>query len=86
MVAENVKDLEIDGVKTLTPLVGVPVVSLQNVQGLYLYNCSPVIGTDQFLQLKGKDTKNITVKYNNFNHVQKPIIKDVEVAEAVSMN
>jgi polygalacturonase len=86
LVAENVKDMEIDGVKTLTPLVGVPVVSLQNVQGLYLYNCSPVIGTDQFLQLKGKDTKNITVKYNNFNHVQKPIIKDVEVAEAVSMN
>ena len=86
LVAENVTDLEVDGIKTLKPLTGVPVVSLQNVKGLFLYNCSAVPGTDTFLQLKGKETNNIVVKYNNFTHVQKPLVKDDEVAEAISLN
>lgn len=86
LVAENVTDLEVDGIKTLKPLAGVPVVSLQNVKGGFLYNNSPAPGTDLFLQLKGKETKNIVVKYNNFVHVLKPLVKDDEVTEAISSN
>ncbi|HEY1113063.1 MAG TPA: glycoside hydrolase family 28 protein [Chitinophagaceae bacterium] len=86
LVAENVTDLEVDGIKTLTPIAGVPVVSLQNVKGLFLYNSSAAPGTDTFLQLKGKETRNIVVKYNNFTNVPKPLVKDAEVEEAISMN
>lgn len=84
--AENVTDLEVGGFQTLRPIPGIPVVSLQNVKNGFLYNCSPVPGTDLFLHLKGKETRNIVVKYNNFNHVQKPLVKGDEVAEAISLN
>ncbi|HEY0680262.1 MAG TPA: glycoside hydrolase family 28 protein [Chitinophagaceae bacterium] len=79
LIAENVQDMEIAGVKSLTPLNGVPLLSFTNMRNLFLYNCFPAAGTDIFLSFKGKETKDITIKYNNLKNVQRPLIKDESV-------
>ena len=85
IIAEQVKDLTVEGVKTLKPLAGVPLLSFTNVQNLLLYNCAPVAGTDIFLLLKGKDSRGIQVKNNFLKHVQQPIKKDDDITENISM-
>lgn len=83
IIAENVSGLTIDNVKTLNPITGKPAIDLNNVQDVFLYNCNPVKGTDVFLQLKGANTKEITIKGNNFKNALKPLVKEGSVAENV---
>jgi len=83
IVAENVKQLEIDGVKTLRPFAGTPVISLNNTQDVFVHDCSPVSGTDVFVELKGKDTKDVTIKGNNFKYVKSAMTKEDAVKENV---
>ena len=79
----NVKHLEIDGVKTLTSLPAAPVISLTNTEDIFIHNCSPVTGTNVFLQLIGKGTQQVVMKSNNFKYVLKPLIKDESVVENI---
>ncbi len=83
LMVENVKGLEVDGVKTLQPHAGTPVVSLTNAEDVFVHNASAVKGTETYLQLKGGSTKGIVLKSNNFKHVARPLVKDETVAEAV---
>ncbi|TDH28818.1 glycoside hydrolase family 28 protein [Segetibacter sp. 3557_3] len=83
LIGENISGLTIDGLNTLKPMQGKPVLDLTNVQDLFIYNCAAVKGTDVFLSLKGDKTQNVTIKGNRFNHVGKPLIKDASVAENV---
>jgi polygalacturonase len=83
--AENVKHLEIDAVKTLNPIAGVPAITLTNAEDVFVHNCSPVAGTSVFLQLKGKGTGQIILKGNNFKNASKPVVKDDAVVEAVAV-
>lgn len=76
IVAETVKTLEIDGVKTATPHPNTPVVELTNVEDAFIYDCFPKPGTDVFLKLNGGQTANITVSGNNFRHVKTPVWKE----------
>jgi polygalacturonase len=86
LVAENVTDLTIDGVRTLNPLTGTPVIDLTNVENLFLYNCNPVKGTEMFLSVKGSRSKNLILKNNQFNQVQTPLIKDSSFTETITVN
>jgi polygalacturonase len=81
IIAENVNNLEIEGVKTYSPQPGTPVIHLTNVNDAFIYNASPRPGTDIYLKLSGKKTKNITLEGNNFRHVKTPVIKDKNVTE-----
>jgi hypothetical protein len=83
IIAENVSGLTIDNVKTFSPVQGRPAIDLTNVQDVFLYNCNPVKGTDVFLSLKGKDTRSIILKGNNFKNAIKPVVKDESVTENV---
>ncbi len=78
-----VKGLELDNLKNETPLATAPVCSLTNTENVFVHNCSLVAGTSTFLQLTGKDTRQITLKANNFKYVQKPLVKDDSVKEEV---
>jgi polygalacturonase len=80
--AENVQQLELDAVKTLTPVAQTPVISLTNVQDVFIHNSSPVKGTGTFVELKGS-TKQVVFKGNNFKAVQKPVVKDDTVKEEI---
>ncbi|WP_256012343.1 glycoside hydrolase family 28 protein [Desertivirga xinjiangensis] len=83
--AENVKTLEIDGVKSFKPHAGVPIVELTNVEDAFLYDSFPAAGTDVFLRLKGERTKSITLDGNNFKNVKTPVIKEAGVAETIQV-
>jgi polygalacturonase len=83
--AENVQDLTINNVKTMTPLSGSPVISLNNTGNVFLYNCSPVKGTEVFLQLKGNETKDIVIKGNNFRFAKTPVNNETGVGEAIAV-
>ncbi|MES2773807.1 MAG: glycoside hydrolase family 28 protein [Bacteroidota bacterium] len=84
--AENVDGLELDGVKTMKPITGIPAVILTDVQNVFLHSCWPVVGTETFLQLKGKQTKGIVVKNNNFINAAKPLVKTDDVLDMVNVD
>jgi polygalacturonase len=79
--AENVRMLEIGGLKTYTPHAHAPVIKLTNVEDAFIYNSFPRPGTDVFLLLKGKDTNSITLNGNNFRHAKTPVVKEQDVKE-----
>jgi hypothetical protein len=76
---ENVKTLELDGLKSSKPLAGIPIIELNNVQDAFLYDSFPASGTDIFLSLKGDKTNGITLDGNNLKNVRTPLIKSTEV-------
>ncbi len=68
-------NLELDGIKTLTPIQNEALIELKNVENTYIYNCNPLPGTDKFLVVDGKETKFIVLGSNNLIHVKEQIIK-----------
>ncbi|MEP6675957.1 MAG: glycoside hydrolase family 28 protein, partial [Ferruginibacter sp.] len=75
---ENANNIELDGVKSLKPIAGTPLIVVNNAQDIFIHNCWPV-GTTNFLQLKGKKTKGIVVKNNNLVDVANKVDKGAEV-------
>jgi len=86
IIAENVDGLELDGIKTMKPISGVPVVSLTNVQNVFLHSSWPLVGTETFLQVKGNTSKNIVFKSNNFINVKQPLQKAEDVTEVITVD
>jgi polygalacturonase len=82
IIAENVRDLEIDGLKS-THRSDEPLIMLTNIQQAMIHNCWPMVNTPVFLTIKGKNTKDITIKNNNLRNVAKPLSKDVEITEPI---
>lgn len=78
---ESVRTLTLDGLKTLKPLPGIAVADLNNTQDVFIYNSFPPAGTDIFLKLSGENTKNVTLKGNNFGDVKTPVVQDASVKE-----
>jgi polygalacturonase len=81
IIAENVHNLEIDGVKSFTPHTNTPLIELINVKDAFLYDSYPRPGTEIFLKLAGEKTSNITLDGNNLRHVKTPIAREKDVAE-----
>lgn len=86
LVTENVDQLEIDGVKTLHPLTGTPALLLKNTSSVFLHNNWPVAGTETFLELKGIQTKQITLKGNNFKYAKTPLLKEETISEQITVD
>ncbi|MDL2230410.1 glycoside hydrolase family 28 protein [Alistipes sp. OttesenSCG-928-L06] len=63
---EDAVDLVFDNVKSNTPLVGTPVVSLKNTERVYLYNCMPFVAPDVFLRAEGGQNSGV-VLMNSLN-------------------
>ena len=86
IIAENVNNMEIEGVKTYTPQPGTPVIHLTNVDDAFLYNSFPRPGTEIFLKVSGEKSKNIALEGNNFRHVKTPVVKDKDVTQTPKMS
>lgn len=86
LFAENVNDIVVDGMRSVRPIATIPLIAFSNVTNAFLYNNNPVAGTDTFLQLKGKNTKEIILKGNNFNNVKQPVSKETDVEETVMID
>ena len=81
--ADNVQDLELDGIKALKPIVNIPLISFNNVDNALIHNCWPVTGTTNFIQLKGNQTNNINLKGNFLNNVKVPVLRSEEVTGTI---
>jgi polygalacturonase len=57
LVAENVSNLTVNNFKTLKPVSGKPIIELNNVQQVFLYNCNLQNQTEVFLTVRGDKTK-----------------------------
>ena len=79
----DASNIELDNVKSEKPISNVPVISLTNVLDAYIHNSWAAKNTDIFLQVKGSQTKNIILKYNNFLNALKPLVKDDDVKENI---
>lgn len=82
IIAENVQDLEIDGLKSLHRS-DEPLILLTNIQQGMIHNCWPLVKTPVFLTLKGKNTRDITIINNNLKNVVRPLAKDLEITEPI---
>ena len=83
--AENVKLLEVDGVKSFTPHAGIPILDFTNVEDVFVYDSFSPAGTDIYLRLKGDKTKGITLDGNNFKNVKTPVVKGNEITEIIQL-
>jgi polygalacturonase len=83
ITANSVEELEIDNVKSLLPLANYPVILFNKVNGAYVHNCWPVKTTGTFIELKGAETKNITIKNNNFSAIAKPLVLQPGVVQNI---
>jgi polygalacturonase len=81
----NSSEIEIDAVKTTTPLANTAVISMLDTESAYIRNCRPVLGTALFISLKGGKTNNILIKGNSFDLVKKAIEQSAEVKGVVKV-
>lgn len=86
ITAISVEELEIDNVKSLLPLANYPVMLFNKVNGAYVHNCWPVKTTGIFIELKGAETKNITIKNNNFSAIAKPVLLQPGVVQNIMID
>ena len=76
---ENVKFIELDGLRTNLPHVETSMILLKNATDVYVHNCWPVKGTNVFTQIIGGATENIVIKNNNLKNVKQILLKDASV-------
>jgi polygalacturonase len=81
LIGENVDNLEVEAIRTLSPHPDVPVVYLKDVQNAFIHDANPVPGTNQYLGVSGPLTRDIVVSGNNFRHVKIAVDKDSSVPE-----
>jgi len=86
VIAENVKGLVLDGVKTLNPIASKPTIDLKNAQDVFVYNAYVDKQTPVYLHVSGNKTKNVVLKNNNFLYAQKPLVKDDDVVETIAVD
>lgn len=79
VVARQTTQLDIDGLMVTKPLLGQPLIRLENVQNGLVRNCWPVSGTAIFADIKGTGTKNILLRGNELDAVASPVVLGEEV-------
>lgn len=82
---ENVKGLEIDGVKTFRPIAASPTLLINNTEDVFIHNCWPAAGTKTFLEVKGKLSGKILLKANDFDNCVLPFSKEADLAGSIKI-
>lgn len=77
--AERVIHLALDGVSTDIPIANTPVLSLKNIQQLFIYNCWPPAGAPVFVKIEGAETETVVIQHNNFSQQSQPVVVAAEV-------
>jgi hypothetical protein len=79
---ENTAGIELDGVKTLQPVAGKPLISIKKATDVFVHGCNPVKGTDVFMQVDSVDASEIVIKDNNFKNVKTVLSGDTKNIKA----
>ena len=87
ILCDDVKDLEIDGLRSM-PIAGTePVVKLVQSKQALLRDCSAQPGTKTFLEVQGGQTGRVVVMNNDFSETENSVKIGADVSEkAVSMS
>ncbi len=71
-MASNADRLVFDNVKTNKPHAETPVVTFENIQNSYLYNCMQFNESDVFLKVTGEKSKDLYIRNNQLQKVKTP--------------
>jgi polygalacturonase len=74
VMAEGAHDLRLLDVGTMVPHVGTPAIELGNVQHAFLQGCFAPAGSDTFLAVRGRETREIIVGENDLARVRTPVV------------
>jgi polygalacturonase len=80
--ADKSSDIEIDGLKNLTPQSNSSVIGLLNIKDAYIHNCYQPVETSLLIKVDGEGTQNILTSGNNLLHVKTEILKTDKVPES----
>ena len=84
LVCDDVKSVEIDGLRADVPGAGQPLVRLIEVHGALVRGCSVGPGTKAFLRVEGGKTERVTLVGNDLSQADIAVTKDDNVpAQAV---
>jgi hypothetical protein len=84
IVCEDIKDLDITGLKYSQPAPGSAAIELTGIEGGYIRNCSTAPGTDAFIRLRGKNNRDIIIGANNTATATRQIaLEDGATTEAI---
>ena len=84
LVCDDVKAIEIDGLKAAAPGAGQPLVRLMGVKGAFVRGCCVGTGTKTFLRVEGGKTEQVTLVGNDLSLAESAVTKDDNVpAQAV---
>lgn len=72
LACANAEDIEIDSFRCNHPHANAPVISLENVNGAFIHNCTAARGTGVFTEIRGEQSTDIVHAGNNTQHAQKP--------------
>ena len=70
----NSEIILMNGVQNLSPLTDVPVIELDNVKEVFIYNCFQPVVTDIFLKVSGKESNHIFLT-NNQQHLTTKLVE-----------
>ncbi len=73
------KHIEINGLKTKTPIAQTPIIEFHDVENAFIHNCNQSRRADLFIKLDGTETKDIYLGNNNLIQVKKDIKKTNKV-------
>lgn len=72
LIGENLQDLEVEGLCTLTPHEDSATIDLKNTAGAYIHGCLATSGTGTFLGLRGENTRGILLQSNDLRNAASP--------------
>lgn len=80
----NCNNIELNGIKTTTPLKNEPVVRMKNVQDAFIHACRAFPGTGNFLELNGRTTRDILLVANHLSDAKNTcVLKNGALEKAV---
>lgn len=77
--AETVRNLEIDGVKTLNSNSKSSTIELKNIEGAFIHSANPIPITTEYLNISGSQCKNIVILGNNFRNIRTAVVINSDV-------
>ncbi|MDP4208611.1 MAG: glycoside hydrolase family 28 protein [Bacteroidota bacterium] len=75
ILVEKSSQIEVNGLKSLTPQLAVPLVEFRDVKEAFVHGCYQPVKTDVFLKVDGAASENIALSSNNLRLAKDEIVK-----------
>jgi polygalacturonase len=72
-IVKNSSNLLFDNIKSSKPIKNTPILKMEDIRNVFIYNCFPLMPLDVFAAVSGTATKNIVLQNNNFLNAAKVV-------------